>query len=124
MRGGSKVHCYGIVPGYILSAYVLGVRRDAPVWKHELVIEPHLADLTQASGVVVTEFGPVPVAWTKAGDKLNFQVRVPAGVEARLALPAKAGVNEVTLDGQPVKGTVQGARLVLALASGVHAGDE
>ena len=124
MRGGSKVHCYGIVPGYILSAYVLGVRRDAPVWKHELIIEPHLADLTQASGVVVTEFGPVSVAWTKAGDKLNFQVTVPAGVEARLALPAKAGVNEVTLDGQPVKGTVQGARLVLALTSGVHTGEE
>ena len=124
MRGGSKVHCYGIVPGYILSAYVLGVRRDAPVWKRELIIEPHLADLTQASGVVVTEFGPVPVAWTKAGDQLNFQVTLPAGVEARLALPLKAGVNEVTLDGKLVKGAVQGARLVFDLASGVHTGDE
>jgi len=100
------------------------VRRDAPVWKHELIIEPHLADLTQASGVVVTEFGPVLVAWTKAGDKLNFQVTVPAGGKARLALPAKAGVNEVTLDVQPVKGTVQGARLVFALAAGVHTGEE
>ena len=50
--GGSKAHIYGMYPGYFLSANVLGVRRDAPVWKHELVIEPHLADLSHAEGVV------------------------------------------------------------------------
>ena len=28
---GSHAHIYGMYPGYFLSAYVLGVRRDAPV---------------------------------------------------------------------------------------------
>ena len=121
MRGGSKVHCYGIVPGYILSAYVLGVRRDAPVWKHELVIEPHLADLTQASGVVVTEFGPVPVSWAKAGDRLDFKITVPAGVIARLAWPAKPDQTGLTLDGHRVTGTLSGARRVFTLLPGEHA---
>jgi alpha-L-rhamnosidase len=30
---GSHAHIYGMHPGYFLSAYVLGVRRDEPVWK-------------------------------------------------------------------------------------------
>ena len=79
MTGGdaSEVHCYGIVPGYILSTYVLGVRRDAPVWKHQLVIEPHLGDLTRAEGAVSTEFGLVTVSWKKEGGTLHFKVSVP-----------------------------------------------
>ena len=30
-RGGSKAHIYGMLPGYFLSSYVLGVRLDGPV---------------------------------------------------------------------------------------------
>ena len=122
MGGGSKVHCYGIVPGYILSAYVLGVRRDAPVWQRQLVIEPHLADLAHAEGTVVTEFGPVPVSWRKEGTGLVFQVTVPADVQATLALPDHPGESEVKLDGASVRGTVRGARRVLSLKPGEHHG--
>ena len=123
VRGGSKVHCYGIVPGYILSTYVLGVRRDQPVGKHQIVIEPHLADLTKAEGVVVTEFGPVPVSWTKAGGRLHFQFTVPAGVEALVALPDQAGRGEITLDGNKFAGETVGSRRTFTLKSGSYRGE-
>ncbi len=122
MGGGSKVHCYGIVPGYILSAYVLGVRREAPVWKHQIILEPHLADLTRAEGVVVTEFGPVPVSWNQDGGALRFKVTVPADTEAVLALPNRPDSEKIELDGQQIQGTVQGARREVVLPSGPHSG--
>jgi len=122
MGGGSKVHCYGIVPGYILSTYVLGVRRDAPVWKHQIIIEPHLADLTHAEGVVVTEFGPVSVSWNQEGGVLLFKATVPADTEAVLALPNRPAPKAIELDGRRVPGTVQGARRQVVLPSGPHSG--
>ena len=120
--GGSKVHCYGIVPGYILSTYVLGVRRDAPVAKHQLIIEPHLGDLTRAAGVVVTEFGPVPVTWKKENGTLYFTITIPANTVATLALPAAAGDKVIELDGQKQRGKILGARCLLTLKPGEHAG--
>jgi len=80
-------HNYGAVPAFFLSSYVLGVRRDGPAWEKKLLIEPRLADLTSAEGVVATEFGPVPVSWKRAGDELSFRFEVPAGVTTTLRIP-------------------------------------
>ena len=121
--GGSKAHIYGMYPGYFLSAEVLGVRREAPVWKHQLVIEPHLGDLTNAEGVVVTPFGTVPVEWNTADGVLHFKVTVPENTEARLALACKSGHEEIHVNGKSLRGTVQGARLVLNLKPGAYTGD-
>lgn len=121
--GGSKAHIYGMYPGYFLSADVLGVRRDDPVWKHQIVIEPHLGDLTHAGGVVVTPFGPVPVDWTIANGVLHFKVTVPDNTEARLALPTKSGVAEIKVNRKSLRGTVEGSRLVVILKPGVYSGD-
>jgi hypothetical protein len=120
--GGSKAHIYGMYPGYFLSSYVLGVRRVAPVGKHQIIIEPHLADLTQAEGVVVTEFGPVTVAWKNTAGRLHFKVTVPANVEAQLALPDKSGRPEISLNGQSQRGKISGSRLVLTLKPGTYSG--
>ncbi len=121
--GGSKAHIYGMYPGYFLSADVLGVRRDEPVAKHQIIIEPHLGDLTHAEGVVVTPFGPVPVDWTKADGVLHFKITVPENTEARLALPFKSGVEKINLNGESLRGTVQGSRLVLTLKPGSYTGE-
>jgi len=121
-QGGSKAHIYGMYPGYLLSSYVLGVRRDAPVWKHQIIIEPHLADLTQAEGVVVTEFGLVKVSWKREREGLRFQINVPANTEAKLALPDKSLPGELNLDGKALPGTVQGSRRVIMLTPGDHSG--
>ena len=56
-------HNYGATPAYFLSSYVLGVRMAGSVMEKRLLIEPRLGDLTFAEGIVVTEFGPIPVSW-------------------------------------------------------------
>ena len=99
LKGGSKAHCYGMVPAYFLSTYVLGVRRDLPVSEKRLVIDPRLGDLTFAEGRVCTEFGVVDVSWKRDGDALNFTFTVPAGVTADLRLAGAGVLNGKTFDG-------------------------
>jgi hypothetical protein len=118
--GGSKAHIYGMYPGYLLSAYVLGVRREAPVAEKQLLIEPHLGNLKKAEGTVVTEFGPVTVSWVVQDGKLNGVITVPEGVTTTLAVPLKEGVTSVLLDGKQATGKVVGSRLQLPLTSGQH----
>ena len=107
---GSKAHCYGMFPGYFLSAYVLGVRRDEPVAAKQLLIEPHLGDLTKAAGVVVSEFGPVPVSWEQSANQLNFSFTVPAGVRTTVHLPKTSDTNTLILNGVTLvnKGVLSG----------------
>ena len=122
LGGGSHAHCYGMFPGYFLSACVLGVRRDLPVADREILVEPHLGDLTQAAGVVVTEFGPVSVSWQKEGELLRFHVTVPENARSTLALPSRPGRDGIQLDGKAQTGTVRGSRLLVTLSPGTHAG--
>lgn len=99
LRGGSKAHGYGMVPAYYLSSYVLGVRRDAPVWEKRLRIDPRLADLSFAEGKVGTEFGVVDVSWRHDGEATDFTFTVPAGVTADFTFRG-----EGTLNGKPFNG--------------------
>jgi len=85
--GPESCHNYGAVPAYFLSSFVLGVRLDGPVWNQRLVIEPRLGDLTSAEGVVVTEFGPVPVSWKRQDQELTFRFVVPKCIQTTLRLP-------------------------------------
>jgi hypothetical protein len=89
-KGGSSCHNFGSVPAYFLSAYVLGVRTDGPVWRKRIIIEPRLGDLKFAEGVVVTEHGPVTVSWRKTEDRkaLDFEFEIPAGIRAKVSIPA------------------------------------
>jgi hypothetical protein len=119
--GGSHAHCYGMFPGYFLSAYVLGVRRDAPVAERQLIIEPHLGDLTNAEGKVVTEFGVVPVSWRRQNDELAFKFNLPENVRAVLRLP-DGEANTLTLDGQKPKAEIQGRYLALPVSPGAYEG--
>jgi hypothetical protein len=120
---GSKAHIYGMFPGYFLSAYVLGVRRDAPVTEKKLLIEPHLGDLTEAAGVVVTEFGPVPVSWKREGGRWQFAFTAPAGVKTVLSLPCAPGLDSVSLDGKTISVSAKGSRLELIVYGGRHQGN-
>ena len=116
---GSHAHIYGMYPGYFLSAYVLGVRRDQPVSERKLLIEPHLGDLTHAEGVVVTEFGPVPVSWKRENSRVNFAITIPPDLQTVLALPDS---DDIQIDDASVKGTVSGTRRTFPLKAGVHRG--
>ena len=117
--GGSHAHIYGMFPGYLMSAYVLGVRRDAPVAEKQLLIEPHLGDLIEARGTVVTEFGLVKVSWEKDGAKLGVEITLPEGPATTLALPLD-GVKSILMDGKDVPGEIKGNRLCVPISSGKH----
>lgn len=118
--GGSKAHIYGMYPGYFLSAYVLGVRRDAPVADRKLLIEPHLGNLNRARGTVVTEFGPVSVSWARDAGKLNGEITLPGEQAATLALPLRMGEKSILIDGKTSEGEVRGNRLCIPLGTGKH----
>ena len=118
---GSRAHIYGMYPGYFLSVNVLGVRRDDPVWQHHLVIEPHLGDLTNAEGKVVTEFGIVPVSWRRQNDELSFKFEVPKQVQATLRLP-DGEADTLVIDGKKPKVEIRGRYLLLPVGSGTHEG--
>lgn len=118
---GSRAHIYGMFPGYFLSAYVLGVRRDAPVWDRQLIVEPRLGELRRAAGTVVTEFGPVPVSWERQGKTLSFTVEVPRDVVATLRL-AGGDARTLLINGKPIGTETVGRYVVAKLRSGQHCG--
>lgn len=120
-NGASKAHCYGLFPGYFLSAYVLGVRISGPVWNKQILIEPRLGDLKQAEGIVVTEFGVVPVSWKKNDANLNFELAIPRDTLATVRL-AEADSGTLILDDKPLPCAVQGRHLTFGVKAGSHKG--
>jgi hypothetical protein len=101
--GGSKAHIYGMHPGYFLTAYVLGARREGPLTGRTILIEPRFSGLDWAKGVCVTEYGPVPVEWKRDG-RGNGEIvcTVPQGVHARLRIrmPGSLEIDGVRTLGQ------------------------
>lgn len=121
--GGSQAHCYGMFPGYFLSAYVLGVRPDGPAANKHLLIAPRLGDLADAEGTVATEFGPVSVSWKMSPDHLDFQFQVPDGVSATLRLPSYHGKANLKLDDAQATATSSNSSVSsVEVKSGPHQG--
>ena len=121
-KGWSHAHIYGSFAGYFLSAFVLGVRPDGPVWGRRLLVEPRLGDLTSAAGTVVTEYGPVPVAWKVGAGRLDFTLTVPTGVTATVNVPRMGGKPRLTINNKAIPVRAQGRYLTLTLGAGEHRG--
>ena len=103
---------------------MLGVRRTEPIGEKRITIEPRLGDLTEAQGVVVTRYGPVPVTWKRVTDRrLDFEFAVPDGVTADLSIPRPSETPTLTMDGEVISqpGT-RGRFLTAELRSGKHMG--
>ncbi|MBM3495807.1 MAG: hypothetical protein FJX72_16005, partial [Armatimonadetes bacterium] len=118
-------HDFGPIPAAFLAGRVLGVRRDGPIGRKRIVIEPRLGDLTEAEGVVCTRHGPVGVSWRRDGSgRLDFAVHVPRGVTARLSVPVPDRAGSITLDGRVVRGALErgGRAIALTLRAGKHIG--
>ena len=109
----SWCHAWSSAPLYLLPAYVLGVRPLEPGFGHAL-IAPQLGDLEWAEGRVPTPHGEIEVraaqaGATQAGEALNLEVRLPAGVSAILHLPKNH--SSIFVNNEPVK---------LEVLAGVH----
>ena len=119
--GGSKAHIYGMVPGYFLTAFVLGARRVGPVSDRSIVVEPRCADLDSARGVAVTEFGPVEMDWSKnTAGELSIACSTPPDTRTTLRLYKVPGKEKVLIGGQPGKARTNGSFIEVELAPGKH----
>ena len=119
--GGSKAHLYGLVPGALLTTHVLGARRIGPISDRSILIEPRCGDLVWAKGTAITEFGPVPMKWSKSEDGgLSIECTLPPGTKGTLRLYRQDGKGTVVVDSQPRKAQFTGEFLELALTPGQH----
>ena len=124
---GENCHESGGAPTIYLSRHVLGVEVDGPAANRRVVIQPHLGDLKRAEGIVVTEWGLVPIRWNRAAThgRLTFNVEIPAGVEARLLLPHASHAAVLTVDGRQTRPPEDssGGFVTVNLRGGKHRGD-
>jgi hypothetical protein len=121
LHGGSKAHIYGMVPGYFLTAFVLGARRVGPVSDRSILIEPRCADLQWARGVAVTEFGPVRVDWQKSVKRaLTIECSTPYKTKTTLRLYLIDGKESVLIDGQSQRAKRAGDSIEMPLKPGKH----
>jgi alpha-L-rhamnosidase len=118
-------HDFGPVPSAFLSSYVLGVRRDGPLENKRIIIEPRLGDLTQASGVVITRHGPVPVEWNRMEHGgLGFRLVIPPGVTASVSFPKLSENPRLTINGKVERQAKVSSRfLTIKLGPGEYSGN-
>ena len=99
---GSFMHESGAHPAYFLASFVLGVRTGGIRDNLQLNIQPRLADLREAKGVVLTEYGKVPVSWTRNSDNLEFSFEIPAQITAQVSLPCGFKYPDLVVNGRTV----------------------
>ncbi len=107
-------HAWGAAPANLFPNYVLGARVLAPGWS-QAVIRPHPGPLTGAEGKIPTPRGPILIAWKNAAT-FSLDVTVPAGISARIELPASAASTGVFSGGQAVAATRTGDMWILSAA--------
>ena len=82
----SLCHAFSGTPVYQLSANVLGVQPTEPGFG-KARIAPQLCDLDYAQGAYPTVHGNIQVSWRRAGDRLQLDIELPAGVSAEVTPP-------------------------------------
>jgi alpha-L-rhamnosidase len=119
--GGSKVHIYGIHPGYFLTAFVLGARREGPIGQRTLVIEPRFSGLEWARGVCVTELGPVEMEWSVHSSRTSeIRCTIPKRTRAKLRLRSRGKLATLSIDGECVSPLDANGWLEINLPTGKH----
>jgi alpha-L-rhamnosidase len=93
-------HAWGAAPANLLPRFVLGVEVLEPGWKRA-VVRPHPGGLDSAEGKIPTPRGPVLVSW-KSGETFRLNLTLPAGVAARVELPARPQTGGVFSGGNPI----------------------
>lgn len=117
----SKFHVYCMHPGYFLTAYVLGARREGAVSAKKILIEPRFSGLQWAKGVCVTEFGPVEIAWRlKERGRVELDCNVPDNTKARLKLRAQSVDQRLELNGKKLDVQPAGGWIEATLPPGPH----
>jgi len=99
-------HAWGAAPANLLPRFVLGAQPLTAGWGRAL-IQPHPGTLTSVEGRMPTPHGELSVGWTR--DKnFTLSLSLPAGMTAKVMLPALQGSSEVWIGNAPVKAHREG----------------
>jgi hypothetical protein len=104
-------HAWGAAPANLLSRFVLGVQPLTAGWGRVL-IQPHPGNLSSVQGQVPTPRGELSVGW-KQDKKFSLTITVPAGMTAKVLLPALYGSSEVRIGSVPVMAHREGRWWIL-----------
>ncbi|MFK7738377.1 MAG: family 78 glycoside hydrolase catalytic domain [Pirellulaceae bacterium] len=111
-------HAWGAAPANLFPRFILGIQPQDPGWRVAR-IRPTIGHLDHAKGQVPTPRGGVNVEWRRNGAELIFEFQLPAGVKARLDLPAPDSSQSVYLNGEAAEAKRVNSRWILA---GEHEG--
>ena len=99
-------HAWGAAPANLLPRFVLGAQPLTPSWRRAL-IQPHTGTLTSVEGQMPTPRGELSVGW-KRDKNFTLTLTLPAGMTAKVELPALEGLSEVWVGGARVKAHREG----------------
>jgi alpha-L-rhamnosidase len=99
-------HAWGAAPANLLPRFVIGAQPLTPGWGRAL-IQPHPGSLTSVEGRMPTPRGELSVGW-KRDKNFALTLALPAGMTAKVELPALEGSSEVRVDGASVKAYREG----------------
>ena len=104
-------HAWGAAPANLLPRFVLGVQSLTPGWSRAL-IQPHPGSLSSAEGGMPTPLGEVSIGWIR---QTNFVLKIsmPAGMTAKVMLPALENSGRVLVGGIQVNAHREGQWWVL-----------
>lgn len=104
-------HAWGAAPANLLPRFVLGAQPLTPGW-HRALIRPNPGGLKFAEGKIPTPRGPLRISWNNEGT-FKLVLTLPAGVKAKLELPATSSSSGVYIGDQPVLAQRSGSRWML-----------
>ena len=118
----SQSHAWGAagLDGYVRS--ILGIRMLTPGYA-DIAIKPldFGAKLPWARGNIVTDRGPVAVAWERSDGRYAMTVELPANVTSQVYVPRGAATDlNVRVNGVAMPATAEGDLLRIAIGSGTH----
>jgi len=118
----SQSHAWGAagLDGYVRS--ILGVRPLTPGYA-DVAIKPldFGAKLPWAKGNIVTDRGPIAVAWERTDSRFMLTVELPANVTSEVFVPkGSTGDLTVRVNGKVTTATADGEFLKVAIGSGTH----
>ena len=99
-------HAWGAAPANLLPRFVLGAQPLTPGWSRAL-IQPHPGTLTRVEGRMPTPRGELSVSW-RQDKNFTLTLTLPAGMTAKVELPALEGSSGVWVGGVPAKAHREG----------------
>jgi len=99
-------HAWGAAPANLLPHFVLGAQPLTAGWSRAL-IQPHPGTLTNVEGRMPTPRGELSVGW-KRDKNFTLTLSLPAGMSAKVELPALEGSSGVWAGGAPMKAHREG----------------